>query len=200
MRPTAHVLTLFTVLATAACGGDNQVTPTPDTSGSSSSSGAGGAGGGGGGGAGGEGAGTPAAESGSRLTAQWFVGADGSRQFKGMYDTLLDVECIPREVTPGGEWRCLPKAAGGLSLFGDAACTQRLWAVSGCSPSIPSMVTLQPVEEQCNALETYDVFNEFVGQAYAGGPSNCSLSPFSNVTTYSLAARPISDFLVVAVE
>jgi len=61
----------------------------------------------GGNGAGGSEMGPAGYTSGSRLKAHYFVGADGSRQFRAWYDSQLDILCDWARATDG-KTRCLP--------------------------------------------------------------------------------------------
>jgi hypothetical protein len=84
-------------------------------------------------------------QSGSRLKAKWYVGADGSRQLAGWHDSQLKIDCTFTTASDG-VIRCLP--AFGVSaayyaptpaVFADAACTQEAAyqsVVSGC-PGVP---------------------------------------------------------------
>ena len=71
------------------------------------------------------GAGKDAAQDGSRLTARWINGADGSRQFHGdWHDTERDEVCAWQ--MHDGDMLCLPRIldANPFNTWTDAACTE----------------------------------------------------------------------------
>jgi hypothetical protein len=72
--------------------------------------------------------------SGSRLRARTLVGADGSRQPAGWFDTQLETECTWR-AAGDGQTRCIPVAVS-TSLFADAECTTPVVHLP-CSQTIP---------------------------------------------------------------
>lgn len=76
-------------------------------------------------------AGKDAQSSGSRIKATYFVGADGSRQFKAMHDTLLDRDVYPAKLTDGKlHWLAQVARANCSSYFSNAGCTNRICAGS----------------------------------------------------------------------
>ena len=118
--------------------GGSEIGPDTPTS-SASSSGAGGSGGdastssASGTGAGG---GTVEAQgwvSGGRLRARLYVGADGSKQFIGFYDSQRQENCYPR-AAGDGKTRCMPEALA-AAYFADAGCIQQVGITAkGCAP------------------------------------------------------------------
>lgn len=73
--------------------------------------------------------------SGSRLTARWRVGDDGSREPAGWQDTVIGAPCTFGRAADGVE-RCLPGGDADPTTavyFGDAGCVQPLVRVApGC--------------------------------------------------------------------
>lgn len=80
-------------------------------------------------------AGKDAQSSGSRIKATYFVGADGSRQFKAMHDSVLDDDVFVTKAADGA-FRWLPyQYKAQCAHFTDDQCTQRVcWKLYGeCS-------------------------------------------------------------------
>lgn len=77
-------------------------------------------------------------QSGSRLKAQYYAGADGSKLSLGLYDSQLNVSCY-YETASDGTLRCVPSTAANVGLYGyyaDSGCSQPLAvasAGSGCA-------------------------------------------------------------------
>jgi hypothetical protein len=74
--------------------------------------------------------GKDAVTSGSRVKAQWFMGADGSRQFRGWLDTATGEPCTYVMATDGA-YRCLPPSVPSITwsvVYADDACTQPVLA------------------------------------------------------------------------
>jgi hypothetical protein len=142
--------------------------------------------------------------SGSRLEAEWVVGADGSRAFRSLRDVELDDECSFRYAADG-RLRCLPADAEVADLYADASCTTRLALVAtgSCAPrfatmrdrfACPTRVHVFAVE---GTLETSDV--------YVGTPGNCApISTFELRGLYDLYALgaevPPSSFVAGTLE
>lgn len=73
-------------------------------------------------------------ESGTRLKAKTYVGADGSRTpVIGMRDTQLDTDCYFSLAADGVE-RCLPVDAAGIGGYTEGTCTQAV--VYGTCPLV----------------------------------------------------------------
>lgn len=71
---------------------------------------------------------------GSRLKAKVIVGADGSKNYPGMYDTMLKTDCA-YDLTADGKVRCLPtnqivELRSGGNVYADASCKGGLVAYS----------------------------------------------------------------------
>ena len=60
-------------------------------------------------------------QSGTRLRAQFFHGADGSKAFTGMFDTQLSTTCTMGQTALDGVLRCLPTPTSS-AYFADANC------------------------------------------------------------------------------
>jgi len=88
-------------------------------------------------------AGKDAAQSGSRLKAQWMTGGDGSRQFWDWFDSTTAQTCAFEPATDG-KTRCLPAKYYGLRLvFLDNACTMPIVYqkdINGQTPPAPAVV------------------------------------------------------------
>jgi len=83
----------------------------------------------GGNGAGGSEMGPAGYTSGSRLKAHYFVGADGSRQFRAWYDSQLDMLCDWARATDN-KTRCLPPVrldTETYTYWENSDCTGKMW-------------------------------------------------------------------------
>jgi hypothetical protein len=75
------------------------------------------------------------AESGSRLRAQWYTGSDGSKQFYGFFDSMLQTECTFFRMSDG-LIHCAPVGATLISsLFSDAGCSLPAALSASCLPA-----------------------------------------------------------------
>lgn len=70
-------------------------------------------------------------ESGSRLKARRYVGADGSKEWLGWHDSKRGINCMAA-VADDGKTRCMPTAVIAV-YFSDSACTQALALVQDCT-------------------------------------------------------------------
>lgn len=160
----------------------NQLTKDTTTSSASSTGGAGGASTtSSAGGAGGDtttgvgGANThPGWESGTRLRARVLTGEDGSRQFVGWYDSVLDANCFG-QVASDGTRRCMPTPTASAIFFSDSGCTQRVAHVTkGCS--VPDYVAIADTTSPC--APRYELRNLGASVSatavYIGSPASCT--------------------------
>ncbi len=111
-------------------------------------------------------------QSGTRLKARFYAGADGSKQFVGWHDTLRNEDCA-YGVAADGETRCIPSGKPVSNIFADAACTQGLADVfKGCAtpPTVVSTVQNLP-NTTCGSLPSrthlFPVGTIFSGTLYA---------------------------------
>jgi hypothetical protein len=122
-------------------------------------------------------------QSGSRLKAKYYVGKDGSKQFFGWHDSMLDVDCsfvgAADETT-----RCLPVGVGvGTSVaavFSDAACSRPVILVAkGCFPTgyVDQFVTAPPPACAVSFHRIFRSGDPYVGALYTGTPASCSAAP-----------------------
>jgi hypothetical protein len=106
-------------------------------------------------------------QSGSRLKAQYYAGADGSRAYAGMYDTTLKTPCAFATAADGSS-RCLPAGAGSIAAtdtFSDSSCTQPIYAAPmGCTQA-PSFIST--VSASCSGAATFHVYPK--GSVYTPG-------------------------------
>lgn len=85
--------------------------------------------------------------SGSRLKARWYVGADGSRQFAGWFDTDLEVNCDFFYLAADGKRRCMPTGTATIATgyYTDPRCTSPLLIVTkGCARPKYTTITYVP--------------------------------------------------------
>ena len=82
-------------------------------------------------------------QSGTRLKAKSYAGADGSKEFIGWHDAMLDSDCR-FALAADGAIRCIPLAAAfAVGYFTDAGCTQPLVvAPRDCGQPTYAVVTL----------------------------------------------------------
>jgi hypothetical protein len=128
-------------------------------------------------------------QSGSRLKAKYYPGADGSKQFIGWHDSMLNIDCS-FDTASDGMTRCLPQATGAGAVFADAACTQPLAEVTkGCTA--PAYIrSFTPGNGAC-AAGTDHLFaagSLFTPgpTIYIGSPMQCTGVPSSNVGEFDL--------------
>jgi hypothetical protein len=82
-------------------------------------------------------------QSGSRLKAKYYAGADGSKQFLGWHDATLDLDCT-FQPTADGWVRCIPTWTGfggnvtPYTAFSDSGCSQRVALAGGSFCSTPT--------------------------------------------------------------
>ena len=142
-------------------------------------------------------------QSGSRLKAIYFVGADGSKQpvFNQWYDSQRREHCMFTSHADGNYY-CLPVGTEASGMFSDAGCTQPLVAVvSGCAApttartyattsSCAMSVSVLPIVSQVAPEWSYQLTGNagtsavvsrisqvgplFTGAPYSGTPSSCN--------------------------
>jgi hypothetical protein len=124
-------------------------------------------------------------QSGSRLKAKYYAGADGSKEFIGWHDSLMNNDCSFRTAADGMV-RCLPTSASGGVYWGNAQCTQLLAAVPiGCPQ--PTYVTSTSGSGACGPF-TVHLFTTGPmitpgPMIYVGtGPQDCTGQPSTNVS------------------
>ena len=129
--------------------------------------------------------------SGTRLKAKYYAGADGSKQFLTMFDSMLSVDCT-FQYAVDGMIRCLP-VGGGLpggspvsalaqfgvyALYADAGCTTLL-GVAPAPSALKYVVAPDPTVQTPpggTAYRVYPVVAPYTGTTYqkAGpGPTQC---------------------------
>jgi hypothetical protein len=150
-------------------------------------------------------------QSGSRLKAIYYLGADGSKlQLAQWYDSQRGENCM-FGMAADGNYRCLPSSAAyPASLFADAGCTQPLveaYSGPGCaaptSARAPSVST--GVSTGCAATPgspVYQIGSLFTGTPYSGTPSSCNKATApSGYALYSLGAEiPASSFVSATIQ
>lgn len=142
-----------------------------------------------------------AEESGSRIKAKRIVGADGSKQFEGWYDTNLKVECSYLMMSDG-KLHCIPEYAATIG-FSDSACTMPVIGliIQGCPP--PPIAGYISSTLMCGYSYAARTVGPPVSQSmyYSnfGGP--CVSSPISSpFTVYATGAElPPSMFVAATV-
>lgn len=138
----------------------------------------------------GAGAGDPGLgyEDGERLTAVNYVGDDGSKQFAGWHDNVLDLDCS-FVLSPEG-YRCMPTVGARLTTnrFYDSAC-QNLAAflTAPCEPTPTHVIDFGGA---CTDF-AQRVFNAGpkVDLVYLVSDGDCVEAPPDGFTYYSVAAE-----------
>jgi hypothetical protein len=138
-------------------------------------------------------------QSGSRLKAKYYVGSDGSKQFAGWHDSMLNVDC-GFSLASDGTTRCIPTTATlVLAWFSDSGCSQPLaWVTSkGCAPATYAAQGIAPIAPACTTYSSrvFQVGAAYSGAIYTGTPANCSEQPDGGA-----ALRATYDFYSVGSE
>lgn len=150
----------------------------------------------------------PTQRSGERIKARWLVGADGSRQFVGWYDSELDVECS-YVLAEDGQTRCVPvgpSTGSILMLYSDAGCTSQVVGIeSVCYSSAPKYAisvegAVCPVTS--GALRLGAEIDPAATPVYDGSPGSCSVANNLDTNDYNFyVATPVpsADFVAAQV-
>ncbi len=144
-------------------------------------------------GTGGGGANYTMGNNGSRLRMRFFLGADGSRQFSGWYDTQLGVNCQVLTAADG-KLRCLPKqAAFQTKFYADPQCTQpSIWVNDLCEQH-GEYLTL---EDAC-FHDNHPVYRlgEKINISYQKGYNSCNEAGNTSNSYVSLGEVDASQFV-----
>ena len=146
--------------------------------------------------------------SGSRLKARNYVGSDGSKQFWGWHDSMVNADCsfLPAS---DGTTRCLPVGVGTATggYFSDPGCSQPLaQAAKGCSPAMYTFQIVVPATTGCvptDFYRLYSVSSPYSGPIYTGTPASCTAEPNAGTTAdfYSAGAEiPPSTFVAATLQ
>jgi hypothetical protein len=135
------------------------------------------------------------------LKAKYYVGSDGSKQFAGWHDSMLNVDCVFL-LASDATTRCLPFGGNATiigGVFPDSGCTQPLAVTSkGCAPATYAyQVNTLSAASGC-ATESFRIFQvggAYSGAIYTGTPANCSEQPDGGATY-----RATDDFYSVGSE
>ena len=81
----------------------------------------------------------------------YYVGADGSKEFKWWYDTLLDLRCVVGKLatSQGPTLRCVPHAPVITSHYIDAQCTQPISIKAECAQKEIKFISTMPPGGVC---------------------------------------------------
>lgn len=142
-----------------------------------------------------------AAESGSRLKARWYVGADGSRQFLNWFDSEVQAECYFARGRDGA-LRCLPSPLGesvlSTALYADEECSSRVAAFSAasCGSAQPNVVVIQDQAGTDACAQTPYRYHRVgaevpAGEIYTLQGTACTVSPRDPARTYRLVGAEI---------
>jgi hypothetical protein len=146
------------------------------------------------------------AESGSRLKAKYYVGADGSKQFAFIWrDTERNEDCSFQRAEDGS-LRCLPPAGAAPSYFADAACTQPVTLTvkqpGACGAPPAQLPTQLYLLDSCGARKRYSVAAAPVTSGvHIGSGMTCTLAAavyYDTLAFYPLTAPeavPVSAFV-----
>jgi hypothetical protein len=136
-------------------------------------------------------------ESGSRLKAKYYIGADGSKQFTFVWrDTQRDEDCTFGRVA-GGELRCIPATSAIRIYFADSGCTQPIWmsgktaATSTCDPTAGAKYGYTADAAGCSdAIHSLQPTTPTM--IYNGTPAQCIASAPPDVYTYFTSAGVVA--------
>lgn len=124
---------------------------------------------------------------GTRLQSRYRVADDGSREWIGWYDTVLDAQCGWLRMSDGKD-HCLPSYPQITGRFADPACTRYAVRVEECiGPSNRLMAYRYSATDRC----TFEIYVHrleplAVGTAiYAKGGATCVPAPSGEVSTES---------------
>jgi hypothetical protein len=146
-------------------------------------------------------------QSGSRLKAKYYVGTDGSRQFSGWHDSMLNADCNFYPASDGST-RCMPGTPAS-SVFSDAGCAQRAMGVTkGCVPEAYALVVnTVNAGSTCGAYfyRVFPVGGLYSGTLYTGTPTTCTAggtaSAQPTIDYYSLGSEvALSTFVAATVQ
>jgi hypothetical protein len=125
-------------------------------------------------------------ESGTRLKAVSYAGADGSVvPAQSMRDTLLNADCY-FGLAADGQMRCIPLATNVSmgSVFKDSGCSQPL-AVKVCNTGAPAPFAYQSVTLGCQTgYRFFPVLAVYSGSLFTGSPANCNPTSAQPLFTY----------------
>lgn len=141
-------------------------------------------------------------QSGTRLRAKFYAGADGSRiAHYAMRDTQLNIDCAFSEAGDGIP-RCMPFGSSPTisgRWFTDASCTKPLaFSAKGCAAPSPYTITSEPVRNgTCGTYRThaFPLQGPYSGTIYQSD-SSCAALPAQ--TQSNLYAS--NDFYIVGAE
>jgi len=139
-------------------------------------------------------------ESGNRLRARVYMGADGSKQFFGWWDVLRMEDCAYAKAADG-KMRCLPsKTMPGSGYFQDAGCTKPLAmvAATNCAPT-PTYVAY--FDACADAAHIAPLTGKYSGTMVHYVDSGCISTPTpTGLTFYTLGAEVAASEFVEGTE
>ena len=149
-------------------------------------------------------------QSGSRLKAKYYVGSDGSRQFLGWHDSMLNVDCAFYPASDGTT-RCMPAGTTvSASVFSDPGCSQPLAETSkGCAPGKYELQLTAATACASNYyFRLFEVGAIYSGPLYSGTPGSCTEESDAGADSLRAAADiyelgseiPPSTFVAVTVQ
>jgi hypothetical protein len=136
--------------------------------------------------------------SGSRLVPVFLTGEDDSRQFAGWFDRARNENCA-FGLSADGVMRCLPTDSLEARLFVDAACTQRVVAVVGCT--MPKYF-IEPHVESCGSKERHRIREPGAKirppTVYSSAGGTCARVALDPAAVYVMVGREIAPSAFVA--
>ncbi len=132
-------------------------------------------------------------QSGSRLKAEYYVGADGSKQWDYSFqDSARGNERCSFLTAADGSIRCLPSGISAGIFFSDANCTETLaYAVTACGAT-PAYATSMIATSACPAKYEYHLFtvaSKYTGTVYSGSPGSCTAYTSFPYAAYSIGSE-----------
>lgn len=130
-------------------------------------------------------------ESGSRLTATYLDGEDGSRAFVGFYDTIRKEDCS-FQLAGDGKMRCMPAAANlvdGSGYFADAECTKQLAHVvtaTSCGAGPRYAAVWDYGACPAPSVRIFEIGEQYTGDIYSSDGSCTAIPRPATLTFYEL--------------
>jgi hypothetical protein len=133
-------------------------------------------------------------QSGSRMKMRVGTSPDGSKDFRGWYDTQLEINCVFRK-TANGPVRCIPELTSlNDRWYADANCIVR-HAVLPAEDTDLILGTIISMEVSSGKYRVYQVTERIAGQVYDNSQGMCAQWPAasanSSVDIYGIA--PVDD-------
>jgi len=132
-------------------------------------------------------------QSGSRMKMRVGTGINGdeSRDFRGWYDSALNINCVFRK-TEDGLIKCIPELTSLKDQrYADANCTDRLALFYANDPDFPIETKLS-MEVGSGVYRVVQVVEKVSGWIYQNWGTSCERTKYGDVSSYRVAPVDIS--------